>query len=120
MSSSRPTATTAWWTFAGGRANAALAHELARRLDVRVTSDNFAVRFPPRQSDARLIEQRDPRPGRESTPGQLVPPASEQALEGLKFSECLPQRAGRPASSQARLSDPRAVAEALGTAARGS
>jgi ATP-dependent helicase Lhr and Lhr-like helicase len=37
----------AWWTFAGGRANAALAHELATRLDSKVTSDNFVVRFPP-------------------------------------------------------------------------
>ena len=34
----------AWWTFAGGRVNAALAYELANRLDAKVSSDNFAVR----------------------------------------------------------------------------
>ena len=32
-----------WWTFAGGRANAALAQELSRRLDARAGSDNLAV-----------------------------------------------------------------------------
>jgi ATP-dependent Lhr-like helicase len=40
----------AWWTFAGGRANAALAHELGRRLGVRVGSDNFVIKFPPHQA----------------------------------------------------------------------
>ena len=50
---------TAWWTFAGGRANAALAHELARRTGREVTSDNFAVRFPPgfeRRHRAQVLE----------------------------------------------------------------
>ena len=101
---------TAWWTFGGGRANAALAHELARRTGARVTSDNFAVRFPAK-FDARVVEQQvqglaDP------TPGQIVPQANEQALDGLKFSECLPRELATRVV-EARLSDAPGVAEVL-------
>src|SRR5207249_2202653 len=32
-----------WWTFAGGRANAGLAHGLSEVLGCRLTWDNFAV-----------------------------------------------------------------------------
>jgi hypothetical protein len=71
----------AWWTFAGGRANAALAHELARRSGTRVPSDNFAVRPPPHLG----IDAAEGHLGVD--PARVVPPVSEQALDGLKFSE---------------------------------
>ena len=78
----------AWWTFAGGRANAALASGLASRLEARVTSDNFSVRFPRGLRDevieSALIDLRS------ADFQNLGPPVGEQALAGLKFSECLP------------------------------
>ena len=101
---------TAWWTFGGGRANAALAHELARGTGARVTSDNFAVRFPA-QFDARVVEQQV-QGLVDVVPGEIMPPASEQALDGLKFSECLPPDLATRVV-QARLSDAQGVAEVL-------
>jgi len=100
----------AWWTFAGGRANAALAHELTKRLDAKVTSDNFTVRFP-RGLAVNLVE-----PGlcglRELEPTRLVAPVDEQAVDGLKFSECLPtDLAARVV--RARLADAPGVAVAI-------
>jgi hypothetical protein len=86
----------AWWTFAGGRANAALAHELGTRLDAKVTSDNFAVRFPHHLRDAAITAAFDGLRGVD--PRTLVAPVSEQAIEGLKFSECLPPPIWRGAS----------------------
>ena len=106
---------TAWWTFGGGRANATLAHELARRLDVRVDSDNFAVRFPPRQPPD--IIERGLRDLAGSDLRGLGPTVSEAALEGLKFAECLPHELAVRVV-QGRLSDPRAVADALGRRTR--
>ena len=99
---------TTWWTFGGGRANAALAQELARRTGARVTSDNFAVRFPVK-FDARAAEQLV-QDLVDVVPEQIIPQASEQALDGLKFSECLPLDLATRVV-QARLSDDRGVAE---------
>jgi ATP-dependent Lhr-like helicase len=100
----------AWWTFAGGKANAALAHELGRRLDMRTTSDNFMVKFPPHQQvgpveqEIRRLAAVDPR--------SLHPPVSDSARDELKFAVCLPvELADRVARE--RLSDPGAVAGAL-------
>jgi ATP-dependent Lhr-like helicase len=104
-----------WWTFAGGRVNLALAHELAQKLAMRVTSDNFAVRFPPDQG----LDVAEPalRDLCATDPARIVPPVSEPALVGLKFSECLPpDLAARVV--RARLSDSRGVAEVLGRATR--
>lgn len=78
----------AWWTFAGGRANAALAHALATRLGAKVTSDNFAVRFPPGLGADEIGPTLDDLRG--ADPELLVAPASERAVEGLMFAECLP------------------------------
>ncbi|AGA26312.1 DEAD/DEAH box helicase [Singulisphaera acidiphila] len=101
---------TTWWTFGGGRANAALAHELGRRTGDRVKFDNFAVRFPAKfaaqDAETQLRGLAD------AAPGQIVPPADEQALDGLKFSECLPSGLASRVV-QTRLSDIRGVAEVL-------
>jgi ATP-dependent Lhr-like helicase len=105
----------AWWTFAGGRANAALAHELARRSDTRVASDNLAVRFPPHltidtaESHLRDVVGVDP--------AQVVPPVNEQALDGLKFSECLPPDLAMHVA-RTRLADVRGTEATLGRATR--
>jgi ATP-dependent Lhr-like helicase len=105
----------AWWTFAGGRANAALAHELATRLDAKVTSDNFAVRFPPALGADTIEVALDGL--RLADPGSLLAPAGEQAIDGLKFSECLPRDLAARVV-RARLADGRGVAGVLGRATR--
>jgi ATP-dependent helicase Lhr and Lhr-like helicase len=105
----------AWWTFAGGRANAALAHELANRLDAKVSSDNFAIRFPPGLRDAAIGAAVVGLRG--ADPGSLVAPASEQAIDGLKFSKCLPTDLAVRVV-QSRLTDARGVTGVLGRATR--
>ncbi len=95
-----------WWTFAGGRANAALSHELATRLDAKVTSDNFAVRFPRGVNVAPVADALGGLRG--ADPGCLVAPAGEQAIDGLKFSECLPRDLAARVV-QSRLADGRGV-----------
>jgi ATP-dependent Lhr-like helicase len=99
----------AWWTFAGGRSNAALAHRLARDLDLRVTADNFAVRFPP-QPDLEPVEAAV-RQLRGTNPASIEPPVNEAALDGLKFAECLPADLAADVV-RARLADLPGVAEA--------
>ncbi len=79
----------AWWTFAGGRANAALAQRLTRRMGSPVAADNFVVRFEPGampEGVGPMIDRLgdpDPRP--------ILPAVSEEALEGLKFAKFLPR-----------------------------
>ena len=76
------------WTFAGGRANASLAEELGRRLEGDVSSDNFCIQVGAGAhlgAVARAIESL-----RGVDPRQIVPSVSEDALQGLKFSVCLP------------------------------
>jgi ATP-dependent Lhr-like helicase len=99
-----------WWTFGGGRANLAMAHELAQRTGARITSDNFAVRFPAQfalESAEDQIRRLSDVP-----PGQIMPQADEQALDGLKFSECLPRELAIHVV-QTRLSDVEGVAAIL-------
>ena len=105
----------AWWTFAGGRANAAMANELGRRLDLRSTSDNFVIKFPihqqigPVEQEIRRLAAVDPR--------SVRPAVSESARDGLKFAECLPiDLADRVV--QERLGDPSAVAATLANRTR--
>src|SRR5262249_31901381 len=99
-----------WWTFAGGRANAPLAHGLAGVLGCRVAWDNFAVRVEGELRADRLEDAIGDL--RATDPGNLAPGVDEGALEGLKFAECLPpeQAAG---GVGARLAAPDAVAEVL-------
>jgi ATP-dependent Lhr-like helicase len=104
-----------WWTFAGGRANAALAAELGRRLDMRVTSDNFVIRLPPGKP-LDLIEQ-EIRHLAAVDPGPLRAQVSESAREGVKFAECLPVEVADRVVEE-RLGDQGAVAVTLVRATR--
>jgi ATP-dependent Lhr-like helicase len=100
----------AWWTFAGSRANAALAAELGRRLDMRVTSDNFAIKFAP----ARALGDIDQEIRRlaAADPDSLRAPVSEAARDGLKFAECLPAELANQVIEE-RLSDSAAIAATM-------
>ncbi len=78
----------AWWTFAGQKANAALAPALATLTQAQTTNDSLAIEFEralPLDGVQRAIEEL-----RSGDPGMLLPEVSAEALEGMKFSECLP------------------------------
>jgi ATP-dependent Lhr-like helicase len=100
----------AWWTFAGGKANAALAGELSRRLGVRASGGNFAVMFEA-PTDPREVERELLSLGRHDASG-IAPAVSDQAVDGLKFSECLP-RALAVRVVRERLTDATGAAAAL-------
>jgi ATP-dependent Lhr-like helicase len=77
-----------WWTFAGTGANAALAHELSQATQSAVDHDSFTLTFESHVS-RQTIEQalRELRAGDVSRMRVAV---DDQAMEGLKFSACLP------------------------------
>ena len=77
-----------WWTFAGQKANAALAPALASLTQVSATSDNLGIEFEralPLEAVRQAIEELGSR-----NPGMLPPAVSPEALKGMKFSDCLP------------------------------
>lgn len=97
---------TEWWTFAGIAANATLAYELSQATKSQVTYDNLSVTFRSQVSTEaieqalRTLETLDVR--------TMLPAVEEKAIDGLKFSECLPHDlAVRVVES--RLRDPAAV-----------
>src|SRR5262249_42344449 len=100
-----------WWTFAGTRANATLAGELSRLGVGRVDHDALAV--PVRGAGGRCevaaavgeLASRDP--------STLTPRVAEEALEGLKFSGCLPRDVAL-ATLESRLRDEPAARAVLG------
>jgi ATP-dependent Lhr-like helicase len=77
-----------WWTFGGLRANSALAERVQDMTDARVTFDNLSIEFEPfitHDNFGEIIEsvRREP---------PVLGPRKhlERAIEGLKFSVCLP------------------------------
>jgi ATP-dependent helicase Lhr and Lhr-like helicase len=76
-----------WWTFAGLRANAALA-ESFRNEGVKAVAENFFLQIHADQTDVqsgvldRIRSRRD---------DEWPTPSPEAALDLLKFSECLPR-----------------------------
>jgi ATP-dependent Lhr-like helicase len=105
----RPSSGFEWWTFAGTRANAVLAGEMSR-LGGRVEHDALGVTLEGTEGlsvvlDAvRELGMRDP--------PSMSPSVDEGALEGLKFSACLPNELGL-AVLAARLQDVPATREVL-------
>jgi ATP-dependent Lhr-like helicase len=77
-----------WWTFAGLGTNASLAPALSHFTASRVVAEDVCVTFGPNVSVATIesaisqVRLRDP--------GSLLPDVDEQALKGLKFSDCIP------------------------------
>jgi ATP-dependent Lhr-like helicase len=107
----RPSAEVEWWTFAGTRANATLAGELSRLCGARVDHDALAVTvegaegLPAIEEAVRALRQREP--------STMTPAVEEAALEGLKFSQCLPKELAL-ATLASRLRDDPAVRAILG------
>jgi ATP-dependent helicase Lhr and Lhr-like helicase len=102
----RPPGQLEWWTFAGARANASLAGELAGLCGARVDHDALAVRVEGAEglsqvtTAVRELGSRDP--------SSMRPRVAEEALDGLKFSGCLPRDVGL-AVLAARMRDVAAV-----------
>ena len=101
----RADGTVEWWTFAGARANATLAASLGQHsIGVR-RFDNFSVAFvdagPTSVSDAigRVRSGEWP---------LELPPVTDEALDGLKFSACLPVTLAKSVLQQ-RAKDAQAV-----------
>ncbi len=98
-----------WWTFAGLRANAALSERLAEQGLSVISRDNFGITLRERSTIpvAQALERLRGAPV-DPAPGALA----EEALDGLKFSACVPRdlalemlrtRLGDPSGFEATL-----------------
>lgn len=96
-----------WWTFAGGRANAALGAGLDEH-GIRVAGlDDLSISFAGRFGYEALVEAQA---AMAAAPPQA--PADRRELEGLKFSECLPLSLGEDVLTR-RRADPESVMTVL-------
>jgi ATP-dependent Lhr-like helicase len=86
---SRPPAGAEWWTFAGTRANATLAGEVFRLCGGRVDHDALAITVEGAEGVAAVEEAVRRLGGMDVS--AMEPQVEEAALEGLKFSQCLPK-----------------------------
>jgi ATP-dependent Lhr-like helicase len=102
-----------WWTFAGSGANAMLAYELSQAIQSTVDYDNFTVTFEPHISHKTIAQVLGKL--RAGDVSRMQAAVDEQAIEGLKFSACLPHelaldmlqsRIGDPASLESVLKQP--------------
>jgi ATP-dependent Lhr-like helicase len=94
-----------WWTFAGGIANALLADALKPHCDVK--ADNLSLNFPTASSVDVVTDLID-----NLQPDSIRPIPHLDAMENLKFSECLsPDIAAEVFTS--RFDDRSAVAQAI-------
>lgn len=99
-----------WWNFAGNRANASFANEIARRMNSQVEHDSFSLTF---ESSTQFVELKNAVGElRERDVQDLRPVVNDRAIEGLKFSECLPIDLARE-MLEVRLQDAYAVRETL-------
>ncbi len=95
-----------WWTFAGAGANATLAYEFSQTMKSRVTYDSFTVTFEPHLLFDVIGQALDEL--RVHDVSKMRPAVEEQAIDGLKFSECLPRDLAVHVL-ESRLRDPSAV-----------
>jgi ATP-dependent Lhr-like helicase len=103
-----------WWTFGGLYANSALSTWF-KGEGLAATANNLAVRFagdPPRAALAAALARL-----RDIQPEILHPEVSQKAIDGLKFSACLPQDLAIRVL-QKRMMDVRATQRTLQTSER--
>jgi ATP-dependent Lhr-like helicase len=77
-----------WWTFAGQRVNGCLAPALSQATKSQATFDSFALHFQQHVSMRDVEKAIDQI--RSGSAAELMPAVDERAVQGLKFSECLP------------------------------
>ena len=99
-----------WWTFAGWKANLWLARMVEGLRTHVATVDDLKIAIDPstsREDLAGLLATATP----ESV--DIAPWVVDEAVDGLKFSECLPAQLAKTVVAQ-RLRDATSVAQALG------
>lgn len=101
---------TTWWTFAGQLANSALAETL--RTTAAARANNLSLVFDGNVSAEALKQEIATHPE-----DSYCPELSEDALEGLKFHQCLPTKALRE-ELQGRLRENEAIRNTLRTPLR--
>ncbi len=94
-----------WWTFAGGIANTLLADSL--KVVCSASGDNFCVRFPSPASVDAVAEALD-----RLSADAITPIPNPEAMENLKFSECLSPEIATEVFC-ARFHDPPAIRQVL-------
>lgn len=95
-----------WWTFAGGRANRALAAAVSAQLAEPARADNFAVRFAaPAAVAAAAVDRARALP-------VATPDPDPAAARGLKFSACLGDDLAGLVLRE-RMADPGAIREVI-------
>ncbi|TVP96686.1 MAG: DEAD/DEAH box helicase [Planctomycetaceae bacterium] len=99
-----------WWNFGGGRANAALASELSRMLKKKVRGDSFMLEFPVghklQDAEGAICELR------QRTAKEFSPNIEDAAIDGFKFSTCLPSEHAMEMLGE-RLKDTDAISHLL-------
>ncbi len=101
---------TEWWTFGGNRTNATLARQLAHETGTKVSHDSFTLTFDSAlklQDVQRAIFQL-----RRQDVTAMRPAIDEAAIDGLKFSECLPTELAIE-MLESRLQEPEATRHVL-------
>jgi ATP-dependent helicase Lhr and Lhr-like helicase len=99
-----------WWTFAGNRGNTTLAKEIAQLATARAEHDSFSLTFESTTQFANLQNVLGDLRNRDVE--DMRPLVDDRAIEGLKFSECLPISLARE-MLESRLHDSVAVRETL-------
>ena len=99
-----------WWTFGGSKANASITPALSSRLHCGVESDSLAISLDADVTAEAVLSGIDDL--RQAAGELLRPEIDDRALEGLKFSECVP-RDMAAACLQVRLRDDEAAQRVL-------
>ena len=104
-----------WWTHGGIRVNATLAQQLMERMNVGVRPDSFRLRIgsPVNLDDVEAAIESI----RQQSVDEMNPAIDEAAVEGLKFSACLPPQMATEVLSR-RLQDVAATSTILGQPVR--
>jgi ATP-dependent Lhr-like helicase len=106
---------TRWWTFAGWKANLALGFAASSLRTTVAAIDDLSVAVDPGTS---LDDLRTVIAGTSSESFDIAPWVVADAVEGLKFAECLPDQLARTVITR-RLADPASVRVALAEVVRG-
>ena len=104
-----------WWTFAGLLANAALADGVRETTDVPIRAENLSITFQTEELPSRVAELVEAVRRRDA--GSLRTRISDKAIEGLKFSACLPAATAVTLLAE-RAHDERALRAVLGASLR--
>jgi ATP-dependent Lhr-like helicase len=99
-----------WWTFAGERGNSTLAYALSQLTRSHVVHDSFSLTFENAVHFTELTEAMENLHRYDI--GTLKTPVDDKAIDGLKFSECLPTEYALK-MLESRLCDTLAVSETL-------